>query len=266
MKSTFWLNITLVGCFCLFSSSLNASDTAREKRWADQIVDSIMTGEAEWLSSDGHKFLGIYTEHTTEKAVGGAIILHGTGVHPDWPDVVYPLRTLLPDHGWQTLSLQMPILPNETDYKEYIPLFDEVAPRIKAGIEFLKSKGINNIVIIGHSMGSTMAAYALATTKPDPSVRRLVAVGVAGNVIKDNKKNYFNSLTNIKIPVLDIYGSDDLDIVRDNADKRAMAAKKAGNTRYTQIIVNGANHMFTGKDKELVERVHSWLETSTPQK
>ena len=266
MKNIVWLNITLVSCLSFYSLTLSASDTAKEKRWADQIVDSIMVGEAEWLTSNGHKFLGIYTEHTTEKAEGGVIVLHGSGVHPNWPDVVHPVRTLLPDHGWQTLSLQMPVLPNEADYKEYIPLFDEVAPRITAGVEFLKSKGINNIVILGHSLGSSMAAHALVTGKPDSSVKGLVAIGVAGNLIKDDKKNYSTSLAYIKIPILDIYGSDDLDIVRNNADKRAMAAKKSGNTHYTQIIVDGANHMFTGKGDELVERVHSWLETNTPGK
>lgn len=150
--------LLIIGLSLLFSISY-ASDTEKEKRWAKQIVDSIMVGEAKWLKVGKTKILSIYTENTTEKAIGGAIILHGSGVHPNWDQVVRPLRSQLPDYGWLTLSLQLPVLSNEAEYKDYIPLFKEVAPRIKAGVAALKAKGIKNIVIVAHSLGSSMAAH-----------------------------------------------------------------------------------------------------------
>ena len=97
--------------FCLSLGPSYASDTAKEKRWADQVVDSIMVGDAEWLKVGKSKILSIYTENTTEKAIGGAIVLHGSGVHPNWDQVVRPLRSQLPDYGWSTLSLQLPVFP-----------------------------------------------------------------------------------------------------------------------------------------------------------
>jgi len=241
-----------------FSLSGHASDTAKEKRWAEQTVDSIMTGDAVWLQADGQKFLGIYTEPTTDKKLGGVIILHGLGVHPNWVDVVQPLRTRLPDTGWFTLSLQMPILDNEADYMDYRPLFSEIAPRIDAGINYLKNKDIKKITIIGHSMGATMAGYYVANNKR-PEIRALIAIGATGNLFKDPKLDYIQSLKNISIPVLDLSGSDDLPDVVKTKELKAKTAREAGNKRYYQNEIKGANHFLVGKEDELVEAVDKWL-------
>lgn len=249
--------LLIVGISLLFGASY-ASDMAKEKRWADQVVDSIMVGDAEWLKVGQSKVLSIYTENTAEKAIGGAIILHGSGVHPNWDQVVRPLRSQLPDYGWSTLSIQLPVLNNEASYKDYIPLYKEVAPRIKAGIAFLKAKGIKNVVIIAHSLGSSMAAHYLAT-KPDPSIRAFVAIGVSGNMHKEDKVGYLTSLKTIKVPVLDIFGSNDLTQVLKSEKSKADTARKAGNKNYTQIKIIGANHFFDNKDDVLVKRVRGWL-------
>lgn len=258
------LNKTLliVG-FCLLFNTTYASDTEKEKRWAEQIVDSILVGDAEWLSVGNAKILSIFTEHTSDKAIGGAIVLHGSGVHPNWDQVVRPLRTQLPDHGWATLSIQLPVLANDAQYKEYIPLFAEVEPRIKAGVAFLKAKGIQNIVIIAHSLGSSMSAFYMAN-KPDPAIRAFVAIGVSGEMHKDDKVGYLTSLKTIKTPVLDIFGSNDLDTVLKSEKDKADVARKAGNTNYTQVKIVGANHFFDNKDAELVKRVRGWLLKNAP--
>ena len=249
--------LLIIGLSLILNIS-HASDAAKEKRWADQIVDSIMVGDAEWLKAGNAKIFSIYTEQTAEKAAGGAIILHGSGVHPNWDQVVRPLRSQLPDHGWSTLSLQLPVLPNEAEYKEYIPLFKEVAPRINAGIAFLKANGIKNIVIVAHSLGSSMSAYYLAN-KPDPSIRAFVVVGVSGEMHDDSNVGYLTSLKTIKVPVLDIFGSNDLKGVLYSEKVKAKTAQKAGNKNYTQVKISGANHFFDNKDDELVKHVQEWL-------
>lgn len=249
--------LLIVGLSLLFATS-HASDTAKEKRWADQIVESLMVGNAEWLTVDKSKILAIYTENTTEKALGGAIILHGSGVHPNWDQIVRPLRSQLPDYGWSTLSLQLPVLDNDAEYKDYIPLFKDVAPRINAGVRFLKAKGINNIVIVAHSLGSSMAAHYMAS-KPDPSIRAFVAIGVSGDMHKEDKVGYLTSLKTIKVPVLDIFGSIDLEQVLNSEKSKGNAARKAGNKNYTQVKIAGANHFFDNKDDVLVKRIRGWL-------
>ena len=252
------LFLILVGLVVL-PGQASASDFAKEKRWADDIVDALIDGEAVWLTADQHKFLGIYTQTQDKNIKGAAIVLHGIGVHPNWPEVVYPLRVRLTERGWQTLSLQMPILRNGAEYDEYKPLFGEIAPRINAAIAFLKSKGIKNIVIIGHSLGSTMASYYLATNKA-PEVSALVAIGVSGTQFSDPALGYFSSVTRIKIPILDIYGTDDIEPVLSSATRRAAIARESGNNRYTQVVVKGANHFFSGKDDPLVKQVGDWLD------
>ncbi len=252
----------------LFSLSIPAlaSDVAKEKRWANDIVGALIDGEAVWLTAEkqptkSNKFLGIYTESSEKKIKGAAIVLHGIGVHPNWTDVVYPLRVQLPEHGWHTLSLQMPILRNQAEYDEYKPLFVEIAPRMNAGIKYLQSKGVKNIVIVGHSLGSTMASYYLAEDNV-PQVSALVAVGVSGIQFGDPGLGFFNSLTKLKLPILDIFGTNDIEPVLSSYKKRAAVAKKSGNKRYTQIIVKGADHFFAGKDESLVKNVSEWLDTT----
>jgi pimeloyl-ACP methyl ester carboxylesterase len=241
---------------CLGNSAF-ASDTAKEKRWADQIVDGLIVGEAAWLQADGHKFLGIYAEHETDKPNGAVIVLHGSGVHPDWPDVVQPLRSELPAHGWATLSLQLPILANEADYKDYAPLFAEVPARIKAGIAYLNQNNYHNIAIVAHSLGSSMAASHLA--KDPGGIVAFAAIGMSVYDGADPRMDNIAALEKIKLPVLDLYGSQDLEPVLNSVKDRARAGRKAGNKDYRQVEVTGANHFFQGLEADLVRRVKSWL-------
>ena len=254
------IRISILIFSSLLSTGVPASDTAKEKRWADQIVDVIMTGEPQWLVADNHKFLSIYTEGANNKKSGGVIVIHGTGVHPNWADVVQPLRTRLPDSGWHTLSLQMPILPNEAEHDKYKRLFPEITPRINAGIAFLKSKGVKRIIIIGHSMGATMAGHYMATnSKAD--VRALVAIGATGLMFHDPKLDFIQSLKKIKKPILEISGSDDLPEVLKTMELKAQTAKDSGNKHYRQIKIDGANHFLVGKEDELIDIVNNYLQT-----
>ncbi len=242
----------------LTTCNLHASDVDKEKRWADQIIDTLMVGDAEWLTAEKHKFLGIYTESENDKPAGAVIVLHGIGVHPNWEDVVQPLRSELPESGWHTIAVQMPVLRNEAKTEDYIPLFPEVAPRLDATIAFLKGKGVRNIIIAAHSLGASMAAYFMAG-KPDPAVKAMIVVGVSGRLAPGANVNFLQSLQTIQIPVLDIYGSEDLKAVLDTASKRASTAEKAGNKHYQQTMVPDADHFFKGKSDILVKQVVNWI-------
>jgi pimeloyl-ACP methyl ester carboxylesterase len=241
----------------VMSLPVMASDLAREQRWANQIVDVIFTGEVEMLEADGHEFLSIYTESGSEPPLGGVILIHGIGVHPDWPDVIKPLREQLPEHGWSTLSLQMPVLAADAEVPDYYPIFSEVPPRINAGIRFLQEQGIDNIVVVAHSLGAHMATYWLAGVD-EPPVMGLVAIGLSGKHYADNG-DVPGWISEITLPVLDLYGEDDLQAVRETVDVRAAAAARAGNPAYTQVEIAGAGHMFKDRNEVLVETVVNWL-------
>jgi pimeloyl-ACP methyl ester carboxylesterase len=244
--------------FSLFLFSLpiqgQASDIEKEKRWADQVVDSIIDGEDVWLNADGHEFLSIYTE-AEEESAKGMIVVHGTGIHPNWNQVVQPVRVEMAlSHGWNTLSIQMPILYNEATYEEYVPLYPEVPARIKAAEDYLLEQGMKDIVIVAHSQGSTMTSYYLA--RQPSKVKAFVAIGMQSNQ-KDKEINSAESLKSIKIPVLDLYGSEDLPGVLETVQMRKQAASH--NPGYSQQVIQGAEHFFDNYNEQLISAINDWL-------
>ena len=87
----------------LLALAQQPSDYAREKRWAGEVVPSIVVGEAVWLEAPRtEKFLGIYTE--AKNAKGAIVLAHGLGVHPDY-GLIGELRARLADAGYTTLSI-----------------------------------------------------------------------------------------------------------------------------------------------------------------
>ena len=247
------MRIALLVFSLFFTVSVYASDVEKEKRWASQIVDFLIDGEAEWLNADGHEFLSIYTE-AEDESKRAIIVVHGTGIHPNWDQVVKPVRVEMTTRGWNTLSIQMPILHNEAEYAEYVPLYPEVPPRLKAAEDFLQEAGMEEIVIVAHSQGATMSSYYLS--RNPHRAKAFVAIGM-GATQKDSHVNSAKSLESIKIPVLDLFGSKDLPGVLDTVEKRAQAA--AHNKGYSQLVTDGADHFYEGYEAELIDSISNWL-------
>ena len=185
------------------------------------------------------------------------IVLHGTGFHPDWEQVVQPVRVNMTEHGWNTLSIQLPLLEKSAAYEDYVPLYPEVPPRMQAAIEFLQARGIERIVIVAHSQGATMASYYLARTQHP--IAALVAIGMSAQHTQPGI-NSAKSLEAISIPVLDIYGSRDFPTVLETASKRQQSASH--NADYQQSVISDAYHFFddTNHERELLNRIAQWLE------
>lgn len=240
-------------CF-LFVTALQASDLEKEQRWRDQVADAILDGDAVDVAVDGRDVFGIYTE-AADETKNGMIVVHGTGIHPNWDQVVRPVRVRMTEYGWNTLSIQMPILHNEAEYKEYVPLYPEVPPRLKAAEQFLLDLGMEKIVIVAHSQGATMSSYYLAR-HPESKVSEFVAIGM-GATQKDSHLNSALALKKINIPVLDLYGSEDLPGVMSTIDDRKQGG--AHNPHYSQQQIAGANHFFDGMNDELIAAIQGWL-------
>ena len=238
----------------MLAAPVAASDLEKEQRWREQVEDSIMDGEAVDLVVEGREIFAIYME-AEDGSDKGMIVVHGTGIHPNWQQVVQPIRVEMAAHGWNTLSIQMPILHNEAQYEEYVALYPEVPPRLSAAEAFLKDRGIQTLLIAAHSQGATMASYYLSRHPSD--VKGLIAIGM-GATQKDSHVNSAESLKKITIPVLDLYGDDDLASVLETAEARKAGA--AHNTRYSQQVIEGANHFFDGVDDELINAVVDWVQ------
>lgn len=246
MRVAFLLLVTL-------SFSVLATDAVREQRWIEQTVDHIFDGEPVFLNTPNHRFFGIYTESESESR-NGLIVLHGTGFHPNYEQVVRPLRVALTGYGWHTLSIQLPLLDHEANYNDYESVYPEVPPRIHSAIEFLRQKGIANIGIVAHSQGATMASYFTARY-PD-EISSMVLIGMSAQ--HSNKDiNSAESLKKIAIPVLDIFGSKDFPAVLQTVELRREAA--AHNPDYEQQVIDGAYHFFEIREDKLIDALSSWL-------
>lgn len=235
----------------------STSNLEREKSWADQIVDTLIAGDAVWLQADGVKFLGLYTS-PAQPSKKGVILLHGRGVHPAW-GFIDNLRVDFADAGWHTLSLQMPILDADVKLAEYAKTFPEAFDRIDAGVRYLKQRGVKQIFLEGHSSGG-LTAVAYIAERPKAPIAGVVAVGLTSEPAGGPRMQPVQILNKITMtPILDVYGSeDDPDVLR-TVDARRAAAKKAGNRGYTQQVVKGANHFHTGRYDELKSVVSAWL-------
>jgi dienelactone hydrolase len=228
------------------------SDDAREQRWADEIVPTLVVGDAVWLQPPGpqKKFLAIFTEPKPgPKSARGAILLvHGAGVNPDY-GVIGALRTQLADAGWTTLSIQMPVLASGEPAERYPGLFGEGAERIGAAVSWLQAKNYRRIALVSHSMGARMANHYLGLN-PQAPISAWIALGISSGE--------FEPGTAGRVPIFDIYAEHDFPAVMEGAAVRAKVLSQVRGSR--QAMVYGTDHYFTRKEKELGSLIRLLLE------
>ncbi len=261
----------ILALFCAFQASAVNIDS--EKRWAEQLRDNIVIGDpldlplssASTATETGATFFSIFTPEETDSPKGAVILMHGSGAHPDWSDIIHPLRAELPDKGWATLSIQLPLtFHDKEDDASRIEAIQASTARIQAAVKFLKDKSYNKIILVAHSFGTLMALNFLQlnvdAVNPDntPLINAAVIIGSPSS----GSRAPLNSPAMIKkihIPLLDLYGSKDLDSVMRSAKARKTAAVKAQNKNYRQVETIGANHFYHGLNDELVSYVNNWL-------
>ncbi|MCP5431110.1 MAG: hypothetical protein H6962_13570 [Chromatiaceae bacterium] len=76
MRSVF----SIVSAVCLLAvSAVHATDLEKETRWAEQVVDSLLDGEAVYLNDGRADFLAIETASTDAALRRAVVVMHGTG-------------------------------------------------------------------------------------------------------------------------------------------------------------------------------------------
>ena len=115
---------------------------------------------------------------------------------------------------------------------------------------------IKKVTIVAHSMGASMATYYLSQNDVN-AVDSSVIIGMgAGTAFAASVR----ALAKMRIPVLDLYGGEDLEPVLDSVDRRALSGKKQSGRQYLQVRVDGANHFFQGRENALLRHVIEWLD------
>lgn len=241
----------------MISLPCNASNLLREQRIAEQIQDAILQGEPVWLQAGKLRFFAIHTQTSQANSLGGVILLHGMGANPDWTDVIHPLRINLPELGWDTLSIQLPVASSDADAHDYLSLIPQAVPRIQAAIEFFSTKQKPNLILLGHSLGARMGLQFLTQTKPE-EIQGFIAIGLSAGAHSTNNP-VLDAIRQIDTPMLDLFGSQDLASVTQTAALRRQAARLSNGIDYRQDIIPGANHFFHGLEDTLLRRVGAWI-------
>ncbi len=205
-------------------------------------VLSAQSPPMDWLYLDGG---------TSTVAV---ILCHGRGQDGDGY-VVGPLREELhAELGYHTLALTLP--GGHKPLSQLAGDFAQAGRLIGAAIAFLREeRQVEDIIVIGHSLGSRMASAWLKDSQND---QRPEITGFVGVSMLNNGGPPFNCLENLRglaLPILDVAGSDNRFGDVDFAKERRVLLSSS----YQQILIAGADHGFSEHDDELFAAVSSWL-------
>lgn len=239
-------------------------ERAAEQRLAAQLKPLVQDGTALELGEPNDPVFAIYNASRQAKTRGGLIIIPDLGEHADWPEVVAPLRTELPQDGWACLSLQLPLVTTLPNAKNYEELLVEAAKRIRLALDYLKKIGNYNILLLGHGIGAHAAMRFLTSENGKNSgVGGFIAISMYPllGADTDHTQRFFDYKD---MPVLDVYGSLDLEKVMAALTFRGRLAKKAGKKHYQRLQLTGAEHSYRGFETTLIKRIRSWLDRYAP--
>jgi alpha/beta superfamily hydrolase len=258
MPTIFRAFIASLLVLCTFSfQSAFGQDYAREKRWAQEVKQGLVTGESVMIKEQrGPEFLGIYTQ--VQHPVATVVLVHGLGVHPDH-GIIGDLRTRLADLGYNTLAIQMPVLAADAPQADYTKVMPDATKRIRAAAKWLTDHGQTNLVLVSHSMGSKMADFYFATTAQNGGQQPFhawVAMGLGQAYTDVNGKYPF--------PMLDVYAENDLPAVLAKASERRTQLNAANGSH--QVEIGKTDHFYAGQEKALVSQIDQFLRGSTVAK
>ena len=212
-----------------------------------------------------HRFLG------SSSNITGIVLLHGRGGNPD-SAVVRQLRKDLYDRGYTTLSIQEAVPAGYVEgeggtkappYSAYIndvnnanSVFLETYARVRTAINELESRGMKQVVVIGFSIGSRIAAAHVAIGIGRGQIDELPIIGLVGigmyaGASDPDPLRTTLTLDEVSIPVLDLYGDNDTGSAS-TAIARKAAYDSGSGTNYTQISLSCDVGLSTNECHKLV--------------
>ncbi len=255
------LSFIFIGQF----AAADNQELSREQKIADNLTRIADADEITGLQALGGRFIGLYKSASSGEISkpgetnGVVILVHGMGAHPDWPDVISPLRKQLAEYGWSTFSIQMPILSPEEPIAEYGNILKIATSRIRSAVDYLHAWEMRPIILLGYGFGATQAASFLASDNSE-SVAAFVSVSMLSQKFIRPVLDVYKFIGKIGIPILDIYAQNDLDNNRRGIDDRRLAASKNSHVLFQQIEFQQAGHYYLGVENALAAQIHIWLQ------
>jgi pimeloyl-ACP methyl ester carboxylesterase len=176
--------------------------------------------------------------------------------------VVHPLRVGLAERGWNTLSIQLPVLARDATYNDYLGVFGTAIPRIEAALVEARALAPGPVVLLAHSCGAHMAQHWMLAHDRQAldGLDAYIGIGMGATDYGQPMREPF-ALDRLRVPVLDLYGETDYPAVRRLAAERLAALRRGGNPKSAQQVVADADHYFTDRSEALLDAVAAWLDT-----
>ncbi len=255
-----FIGAILAACLGVASIASGAEitpDYAREQRLIEEAEAGLFDGEIIYFPAAGRDIFSLLSEPDEPVIDGVVLLLHGRGFHPDWPQVVGPLREGLTDLGIPTFSVQMPVLAKDAKYYEYLEIIPESYPRIQGAIDYLRNQGYSWIAVVAHSCSVHMTMSWIKEFG-DAGIDAYAGIGMGATDFRQPMLEPF-PFERISVPMLDLFGSEDYPAVIKAAPDRIAAIEAAGNTQSAQVIIDGADHFFEDYEEQLVSAVAEWV-------
>ena len=251
--------LVFVLCFFPAPGEADVWDRDRETLIAYRLSEDLQSGELVWLKApSGQSIAGVFTRAGPYSRPDAVILLHGMGAHPDWPVIISPLRKHLAGDHWTSLSIQLPVLASDQPVAEYGRTLKESTRRIRMGVEYLLEKNYRHIVLIGYGFGA-MSALEYIVNHDSQDVVAFIGISMLARKFLEPRVDMLAYLEKVRLPILDIYGSDDMNFVVETADDRRLYAGKTSTHYITQRMIEGADHYYTGHEQTVFELISRWL-------
>ena len=239
--------------FIVHCTHIYIPDKSRESMIYEQSLSEIFDGKHLYIDYKFGKYsmLEVYNEeHKT-----AVLFLHGRGLSPNEQNLAYPVRVTL-SNLYNTYSLQLPVLKKQSTYLEYTKIFYDSDERILSALEHIYKKN-NKVIIIAHSCGVHMLMSFIQNKNFTNHISSLILIG-SGAVDKGEKLIYEYPYGKIQVPILDLFGENDFNLVLKNANKRKQLIKETS-AKSQQIKIKSSDHYHTDNSERVITFVKKWL-------
>ena len=228
-------------------------DLVRERMIYDQSLSEVFDGEHSYINYKHGKFssLEIYNDDK-DSAI---LYLHGRGLSPNDYNLAHPVRTQFSDN-FNSYNIQLPVLEKGSTYNDYVGILYDSDQRIISAVDHILSKN-NRLIIIAHSCGVHMLMSFIENFHLSSQVTAIVLIG-SGAVDKGQKLAKEYPYHKINIPILDIYGEYDFDLVRKEASKREKLIKRISE-KSSQYEIKSSSHYHEDNADKVIQIVKKWL-------
>lgn len=253
-RSLAWAHFTglLLVALCVLGPMTVPQCVASESRLIRNVLAAKPAGAVIKLG-EGGRVTALHLEPTEVSAVGGIVILHAADGHFNNAGPVRALRTRLPQHGWHTLSVQLPALSSGVRVWHR-----RSSARLALGVNFFGNRDVGNVVIIAHGAAAGAAARYFSDGAA-ASVTGFIAVSPV--YLRASVQETPGELSNAwPKRLLEVYGERDFPGVRRHMLAHAQQRRYLPELSWSSIEIAAGRHGLKQNADEVLGRIKGWLE------